>query len=63
MMEISNKLCHDISRLTIAGNHEVSCSIGITSCTNKKTFDNAYKFADNALYKAKRQGKNCIVLE
>lgn len=53
---------HNMTRLTLEGEQPISCSIGITSCTNKNTFDEAYLAADKALYAAKKQGKNCCVI-
>ena len=64
IIHISDMLCRDISDLTLIGKHNISCSIGIASCTNENTFNAAYSKADKALYEAKKQGKNrCIIAD
>jgi PleD family two-component response regulator len=39
----------------------VTISLGVTSVTDKDNVDTILKRADLALYKAKSEGKNCIV--
>ena len=63
MLEATETLCRRISGLTVEGRHDISCSVGITSCKGKTTFLDAYKAADKALYKAKRQGKKRCIME
>lgn len=40
---------------------QVTISLGLTEVTNEDTIDTVLKRADDALYKAKSKGKNCIV--
>lgn len=41
---------------------QITISLGVTAITDDDTIDSILKRADNALYKAKSQGKNCVVL-
>jgi len=41
---------------------QISISLGVTAITDGDTIDSILKRADNALYEAKSQGKNCVVL-
>lgn len=38
----------------------VTCSIGVTFCDDKRSIEEIYKNADDALYRAKQNGKNQI---
>ena len=42
--------------------HGFSCSMGMVRCTRSMEYGQSYKLADQALYKAKKTGKNCFVL-
>ncbi len=39
-----------------------SCSMGLVHCTRNMEYGTSYKLADQALYEAKKTGKNCFVL-
>ena len=55
---LANIACGKIARADIPGVPSVSCSIGVTSCSDKRSFTEAYRKADEALYAAKHLGKN-----
>ena len=42
--------------------HGFSCSMGMVRCTRSMEYGQSYKLADQALYEAKKTGKNCFVL-
>ncbi len=42
--------------------HTVTCSFGLTGYKAGETLDNLINRADKAMYRAKQQGKNCIVI-
>ena len=41
---------------------QVTCSFGIADLAFNETFEGAFKRADNALFQAKREGRNCSVV-
>ena len=51
----------DSSDLSRFNQKQVTISLGVTEVTNEDTIDTVLKRADDALYKAKSKGKNCIV--
>ena len=56
---IENLTINSVNNLPI----RVTTSIGITCASKGRfTFEALYKAADQALYKAKKNGRNCIVL-
>jgi len=62
-----NKMRVSIEQLTIqSDNHNINltASIGVTSASSTKhTFESLYKAADEALYRAKNNGRNAVVLK
>lgn len=42
---------------------QVSCSIGVIIWDGISTFSEMFRYADEALYSAKRNGRSCIVVE
>ncbi len=62
---IAEKLRYQVANsneLSLFIQQAITISLGVTSVTDKDNIDTILKRADNALYKAKSQGKNCIVL-
>lgn len=41
----------------------VTISLGVAACRAEDTFETLFKRADEALYRAKHSGRNCVVLE
>jgi diguanylate cyclase (GGDEF)-like protein len=56
------KLCNIISHHTFSTVGHCSCSFGITHCTPNDTMISVVKNADDALYLAKANGKNQVVI-
>ena len=50
----------NIDNVEIPPEHEISLSIGVSRYTLNKTMDELINEADNALYKSKESGRNCI---
>ena len=66
-LEDAMKRAHDFSAivagapiLTSSGPLEVTCSFGIADLSQGSTADELIKMADEALYCAKRAGRNCV---
>ncbi len=61
---MTNKIKDEISKLNFDKNIKFSISIGIYILELDKNFDlkEIYNFADEALYKAKKLGKNQVVI-
>ena len=51
----------DSNQLSQLANQQVTISLGATSVTDEDNIDTILKRADDALYKAKSTGKNCVV--
>lgn len=65
VLKAASRVIYNIAHLSkqIERHCTVSCSIGISMFdTDGKTLPELYQKADNALYKAKSDGKNCYVL-
>jgi len=67
---IAEDVLHAIKKLRVKIPHEkkeltVSISMGVTTAQKvcQQTSMNVFKIADNALYRAKEQGKNCYVIK
>jgi len=59
--KISNKLRIDIEEASFPGIDKLTASFGISTFkNNKQTFEEVFKNADNALYKAKDNGRNRV---
>ncbi len=50
----------DIDNVVIPPEHEISLSIGVSRYRRGKSMDELINEADNALYKSKESGRNCI---
>ncbi|WP_158968772.1 diguanylate cyclase [Paraglaciecola sp. L3A3] len=59
-MKIANRLLENINAIEYINDQQLSASIGITSIKQDDDFESLFKRADNALYEAKRSGRNCI---
>ncbi len=60
-LESANKILHEVDKMDVNGIH-VSLSIGVTNAKRKETFQQVFANADRAMYKAKRNGRNQIVV-
>lgn len=55
---LANALCRAVNNIRQLPNVTLSVSIGISACLSSDTFASWFARADNALYQAKRNGKN-----
>ena len=58
--QLRSKVANSTNLLS-SNQQQVTISLGLTEVTNEDTIDTVLKRADDALYKAKSKGKNCIV--
>jgi diguanylate cyclase (GGDEF)-like protein len=59
---LAEKIRQQVEGMVFAG-HRITCSIGITLWQNEKdTAATLFKRADGALYQAKNNGRNCVVV-
>lgn len=62
LKELAEMIRRQIAITPLAG-HKITCSIGITCWQNEKdTTATLFKRADGALYKAKENGRNCVMV-
>ncbi|MBN2866198.1 MAG: diguanylate cyclase [Thiotrichales bacterium] len=59
-IHIAEKIRAGISELTFSTNHKQTVSIGVARYHKKETAEQWTSYADSALYKAKKQGKNQV---
>lgn len=59
-MTIGNRLLEHINNIQFINDEPLSVSIGITQMKQDDDFQSLFKRADNALYQAKRSGRNCL---
>lgn len=57
----AEKLCNIIAHFEFDTINNLTCSFGCSLYNSTQTIDETYKSADEALYKAKRSGKNKVV--
>jgi diguanylate cyclase (GGDEF)-like protein len=57
---IGNRIQQAISQNSLLSQHGVSCSIGSTNFLSIDNESSIFRRADNALYTAKRDGRNCF---
>ncbi|MCD6489177.1 MAG: diguanylate cyclase [Thermodesulfobacterium sp.] len=60
MFKNSRKSKKNIEKFSING-IKITASIGLSCYAPEKSLDDILKQADDALYEAKRNGKNCIL--
>lgn len=59
---IANKIRKDIEQLNFPTVKNITASFGVSNFKhNKQTFDEVFKYADSALYEAKKKGRNRVV--
>jgi diguanylate cyclase (GGDEF)-like protein len=62
--EIADRMRIELAKHQLSDGRTVTVSIGVASCGEKTaTFQNLVEKADAALYRAKRSGKNLVVLD
>jgi diguanylate cyclase (GGDEF)-like protein len=59
-MTIGNRLLEHINNIQFINDEPLSVSIGVTQMKQDDDFESIFKRADNALYQAKRSGRNCL---
>ncbi len=63
-IENATKLAEEIriaiSKMVVDDMESVTASFGVSSCSNGDTVDSIIKKADDLMYKAKSEGKNCV---
>ncbi len=59
-MEVAQKISRNIAALKVNGNLSVTVSIGINAFHGIQRLEDVISKADEALYEAKRSGRNCI---
>jgi len=57
---VTEKLRATISQYEIEPNLYITCSFGVTECTDKDTIEDLFQRIDNSLYQAKSNGRNRI---
>ncbi|WP_428443656.1 diguanylate cyclase [Photobacterium sagamiensis] len=60
---LAEKLRAAIESSLYAISEDVTSSIGIAECRKNESWNHLIKRADDALYKAKSQGRNCVVTD
>ena len=61
LLALAEKICEQVAAVPLAG-HKITCSIGATLWqVEADTTDTLFKRADDALYQAKKDGRNCVV--
>lgn len=62
---IAERICETVSQLDFDGDLATTASIGVSTrkSDHQEHIDTLFDRADRALYKAKTQGRNCVVLE
>ena len=63
LQALAEKIRLQVAKTPIAG-HKITCSLGVTMWqTEGDTTANLFKRADEALYKAKNKGRNCVMTQ
>ncbi len=61
-VNIGYELCQTVANTPLVEGHQVTISCGVGAIAPNDQRDNWLKRCDNALYNAKAQGRNCVVL-
>ena len=57
----AEKICQKVAEHDFSISRQVSCSFGIAQLDNEESIDRLIMRADEAMYQAKSNGKNCVV--
>lgn len=63
VMKVAEQIRKKIDEYSFETIVHVTCSFGLTSVKPDENLESAFERADNALYRAKNDGKNCIRIE
>lgn len=58
--ELAEKIRREIENEDFEKIEHITCSIGVTEVKDDDHFDKAFERMDNALYRAKSEGRNCV---
>ena len=62
LFQIAQKLCNEVATITLENIRKFTASFGATLIEKNEVIDNAIQRADEALYQAKAEGKNRVIL-
>jgi len=59
--DLANRICKKIEAKNFSIDTTITCSIGVALMQRDESLEELIKYADEALFKAKNQGRNCAV--